>query len=417
MGVAMQAASRWTAALRRARACAAAVALALAVPPVAAVAADLAAASIEVMASRSDETAVVVRFSRADAPPAPQVFVLADPDRVVADLPLTDWRIAHAPSAAGLVRGVRWGLAAPGRSRLVVDLAAPAQVISVAAAPDGDGAALTMRLRAEHGRPAAAGISGSSFPIVPSPDAGRRSGLVVAIDPGHGGVDPGALHGDLREKDVTLAMAQALAQALTARGHHPALTREADVFVSLSARLQAARRAGADALISLHADTWRDGSASGASVYTLSEAASDALAARLAARENDADRTALAAYPGLAPDLSAALIDIARRGARGASERLGAALIGALRREGAADAGRPLRAAAFKILRAPDIPSALIELGFLSNPDDRARLSDPVWRAAAAEAMAEAVEIWAAEGLAPGVLHPVAGPARAASDD
>ncbi|MFN3614802.1 MAG: N-acetylmuramoyl-L-alanine amidase, partial [Rubrimonas sp.] len=248
-------------------------------------------------------------------------------------------------------------------------------------------------------------------------DGARRRGLVVAIDPGHGGVDPGALHGDLREKDVTLAMAQALAQALSDRGHQPALTREADVFVSLAARRQAARRAGADALISLHADPWRDASASGASVYTLSDAASDALAERLAARENDADRAALAAYPGLSPDLSAALIDIARRGARGASERLGAALIGALRREGAADAGRPLRAAAFQILRAPDIPSALVELGFLSNADDRARLADPAWRAAAAEAMAEALDAWAAEGVGPGVLHPVADPARVGSKD
>lgn len=402
--------------------------------------ADLAATAIEVVAPRANETTVVIRFGRVDVPPAPQVFTLADPDRVVTDLPLTDWRIAAAPAAAGLVRGVRWGLAAPGRSRLVVDLAAPAQVVSVAATPDGDGAALTLRLRGAAHAGAGAAHAASLAPSAPvgadasgaslwsdraihdraAPGSGlwggmRRRGLVVAIDPGHGGVDPGALHGDLREKDVTLALAQALALALADRGHHAILTRETDVFVSLATRLQTARLAGADALISLHADTWSDSSASGASVYTLSEAASDALAARLAARENASDVAALAGYPGLAADLSATLIDIARRGARGASERLGAALVDALAGQGAAAPGRPLRAAAFMVLRAPDIPSALIELGFLSNPGDRARLSDPEWRAATAQALAGAIEDWAADGVGPGVLHAVpAPPGRAA---
>jgi N-acetylmuramoyl-L-alanine amidase len=353
------------------------------------------AAAIE---ARGDRAAVTLTF----APPAafdlpPQAFALADPPRVVIDLPLVDWRIPAPPAGAGLLTGLRYGLAAPGRSRLVADLAAPATVAALRVAPTGDGGAtLTLRLRGATPdgpeRAAATGAIGRS--------GGGPHAPVFAIDPGHGGSDPGALRGGVREKDVTMAFARALAEALVARGAQPMLTREADVFVSLAARIGMARAAGADALVSLHADAAPGGALSGASVYVLSPTATDDLAHALAEGADAAEAAALAELPGVGSDVAAFMADMALRGAAEASERLGAALVSALAQSGPVLPSRPLRAANFRVLRAPDLPAALVELGFLTSAEDRARLTDPGWRRAAAAAMADALIAWAAAEIA-----------------
>jgi N-acetylmuramoyl-L-alanine amidase len=385
----MRGLARWAvaAALAAARAQGAAAA-----PP-----ARVAAAAIA--ATESETTVSLTLDAPLDAPLSP--FALDDPPRLVLDLPELDWAAAP-PAPAGLVAGLRFGLAAPGRSRLVLDLAAPARV--VAAAPAAGGARLTLRLApddparfaARAGWPPGAARH-EPGPAAPPPPAARR----IVLDPGHGGADPGAVREGLREKDVALAFARELAPRLAARGWRVTLTREDDRFVALSDRVAVAQRAGARAFLSIHADTVAQGDASGASVYVLSAQASDAEAAALAARENRADALGGLSLPAADDDVARALIALVRGPTMARSRDLGEALVAGLSARVPVLASAPLRGAGFRVLKAPDVPSALLELGFLSNAEDRARLADPAWRAEAAEAVAGALDAWAAAAPAP----------------
>ena len=365
-----------------------ALALTLACAPLWAVAAPLAALGVA-LGGAADGAAdrVTVTFDRA---PAFTLSTLNDPPRVVVDLPLTEWRADPPAAGPGLARGVRFGLATPGRSRLVVDLAGPART-SATLEPGADGVALTLTLRAQDAAAFAAGAAAA-----PPPPAAPQRAPIVAIDPGHGGIDPGAAQGGLIEKDVTLAHAQALRAALERAGLGVALTRDADVFLGLGARVALARAAGAEVLVSLHADAVPQPDVAGVSVYTLSARASDADAAALAARENRAELALDALFPGVESVIAHALLPRMRRETAAASARLGAALAAALAPAAPLLPGRPLRAAGFQVLRAPDMPAALIELGFLSSAGDRARLTDPAAIAAAAQALAAGIKAWLA---------------------
>lgn len=219
--------------------------------------------------------------------------------------------------------------------------------------------------------------------------------LTVALDPGHGGIDPGAVAPGLQEKAVTLGFARRLAARLREDGHATMLTREDDRFLPLQARVARARAAGADLMLSIHADSLQHGDLSGASVYVHAAAASDAAAARLAARENAAGRPGGGAFGEAGSDVARMLVALARPETVAASRRLAERLTAALSEGVGVLPSRPLRAAAFRVLEAPDFPSALIELGFLSSAEDRARLADPAWAEAAAEAVARAVGAWA----------------------
>ena len=363
-----------------------ALALTLACAPLWAVAAPLAALGVA-LGGAADGAAdrVTVTFDRA---PAFTLSTLNDPPRVVVDLPLTEWRADPPAAGPGLARGVRFGLATPGRSRLVVDLAGPART-SATLEPGADGVALTLTLRAQDAAAFAAGAAAA-----PPPPAAPQRAPIVAIDPGHGGIDPGAAQGGLIEKDVTLAHAQALRAALERAGLRVALTRDADVFLGLGARVALARAAGAEVLVSLHADAVPQPEVAGVSIYTLSARASDADAAALAARENRAELVLEAAFPGVESDVAHLLAPQVRRETAQASARLGAALVAALSAQPLLP-GRPLRAAGFQVLRAPDMPAALIELGFLSSPADRARLTDPAATVSTAQAVAAGLDAWA----------------------
>ncbi|MGF1660679.1 MAG: N-acetylmuramoyl-L-alanine amidase [Rubrimonas sp.] len=345
-----------------------------------------------------------LRFAGRPAPPH-RLGALTDPPRLALDF---DGARAFSPELdppAPPVRALRWGLAAPGVSRLIVELDPPALPARPRASrePGGDGR-LAFDLR-----PADAAVFAAFAEAAPAPEASAAAAppapvgpMVVAIDPGHGGIDPGAARGDLREKDVTLAFAFELAQALREAGFAPMLTREADVFARLGTRVARARAAGASALLSIHADALGEGAgaASGVSVYTLSAQASDAEAALLAERENQVDRLEGGALLGDGADLAQALIDLVRRETQSASQALGAALVAEIGARAPLLSGRPLRSAGFRVLKAPDIPSALIELGFLSSATDRARLSDPDWRARVAAGIAEALKRWRDAGAA-----------------
>ncbi|MCS6892621.1 MAG: N-acetylmuramoyl-L-alanine amidase [Rhodovarius sp.] len=228
------------------------------------------------------------------------------------------------------------------------------------------------------------------------PQQGGRDALpLVVIDPGHGGADPGAIGPQgTQEKRVVLAVALELRRRLEAEGRcRVALTRSADVFVPLRQRVEFARRRQAALLLSLHADALPPGQAAsirGASVYTLSTTASDPLAAALAQRENLADRAGGLALPSVSPEVQRILLSLMRAETRQGSERIARHTLAALRGEVPLLAN-PHRRAGFLVLKAPDVPSALIELGFLSHPGDEALLRRPAWRAKLAERLAQAV--------------------------
>ena len=240
------------------------------------------------------------------------------------------------------------------------------------------------------------------LPAVQGPaDASRP---LIVIDAGHGGHDPGA-SGPLggQEKAVTLALARAVRDALLKQGRvRVALTRDSDRFLVLEERAGIARRLGADAFVSIHADASEAGGASGATIYTLSDRGSDAVADRLAARENRADTINGVALGDKSDAVSSILVDLARREMRTRSQRFSALVL----REGKqvlrfhAD---PEREAAFVVLKTLDLPSLLIEAGYISNPSDARALTDPAWRADFGKSIAAAISIYLAQQESPGI--------------
>jgi N-acetylmuramoyl-L-alanine amidase len=216
---------------------------------------------------------------------------------------------------------------------------------------------------------------------------------IVVIDPGHGGIDSGATGGDgVLEKDVTLKFAQELARQLKAGGKlQPIMTRETDVFISLRDRVTVGRQNHAALFVSVHADTVRQNYVRGATVYTLSDDASDALAAALAEKENRSDILAGLALEDQPDDVADILFDFARRETRNLSVRFAKTLVNDLR-GGVALNGNPWRRAAFMVLKAPEVPSVLLELGYLSNKDDEKRFKSKGWPADEAEKVARAIE-------------------------
>lgn len=225
--------------------------------------------------------------------------------------------------------------------------------------------------------------------------------LVVVLDPGHGGIDPGAQADGLVEANLMLNFARELREQLIRTGDFEVvLTREADVFVSLPARVSIARAAGADVFLSLHADALVEGRALGTSIYTLSEKASDAASAALAARQDRTDILAGVDLSAQDDEIAGVLMDLARRETKPRTNALADTIVTALEQNDIALYKRPRQQAGFSVLKAPDIPSLLIELGFLSSKTDRVRLVDPDWRARFAQALAEALSLWALEDAA-----------------
>jgi N-acetylmuramoyl-L-alanine amidase len=228
--------------------------------------------------------------------------------------------------------------------------------------------------------------------------------LVVVIDPGHGGLDPGAEHGGTQEADVMLALAKELAAALARiEGVQPALTRTDDSFVALQERLTLARGVRADLLISLHADALEGPQATGASVYTLTTAATEAASQRMAERHESGDLLAGIDLSGQGDEVATILMDLARLETGASGDRFADQLVQAMRDTGAVLNSRPRRVAELAVLIAADFPSVLLEVGFLSNDADRERLTTPQGRAPIVAAVTLAVGRWAIEeqALAP----------------
>jgi len=334
-------------------------------------------------------------------------FTLADPYRVVVDLPQVTFKLPAKASeqSRGLVKAFRYGLIMQGGSRIVLDTKGPVRVEKsfVLDAAEGQPARLVLDLtpvdRASFLRNIA--LANRSAPNAkpseppPKPDGDARP--LVVLDPGHGGIDNGTkgAGGEL-EKDVVLAFTQTLREKLESGGkYRVAMTRTDDTFIPLGERVRFARTRNAALFISVHADALprNEGQAEGATVYTLSENASDAEAARLAEAENKADVIAGVDLTTEPDDVANILVDLAQRETKTFSMQFARTVVGELK-AAARLHKHPLKSAGFKVLTAPDVPSILVELGYMSTKDDLKQLMSAPWRTRTAQALVQAVDAY-----------------------
>jgi N-acetylmuramoyl-L-alanine amidase len=365
--------------------------------------------------SGPEGTRLVVDLS---APVRHQVFTIDNPDRVVIDLENTRLAMRNAmPGGQGQVRTVRSGPQAGGGLRIVLDLQSRQAVKSFLVAPEGAaGHRLVVELPpavpaagaapsvatpppaaplGEQVLAASASAMAREAPPINSPvkslsvAAAKGRDLVIAVDAGHGGQDPGAIgRGGTREKDVNLAIARRLAKAIDAEeGMRAVLTREGDYFLSLRGRIRKARELGADMFISVHADAVLDRNVSGSSVYVLSlRGASDEASRWLAERENAADLMGGVSLDDKNDVLASVLLDVTQKEAVSNSVDAAGSVLTSLRRVGHVHGNR-VRHAGFVVLKSPDIPSMLVETAFISNAGDERKLRDPGYQQRVAEAI------------------------------
>ncbi|KQT83581.1 N-acetylmuramoyl-L-alanine amidase [Aurantimonas sp. Leaf443] len=324
------------------------------------------------------------------------VLRLRNPDRVAIDFPSALPAAAlSAISANPLVSEVRHGLVAADRYRFIFKLAKPADAALTRDTVEGGEKitlAFTPAARPTGGVSAAAAPRETMVPTSAPAPREPKGRAVVVIDPGHGGIDNGAVSkSGTQEKAINLAFSRELAAALEKTGTvEVVLTRRDDTFIPLDERSQIGRRRKADLFVSIHADSIRHGDLRGATVYTLSDRASDDLASQIADSENAADRFAGPEGMEEKPEVFDILVDLTRRETVSFSEHFATSLVEGFGAHDVRLIKNPKRSAGFKVLRAPDMPSVLVELGYLSNPDDEKLLTDPVWRKRTAEAIAQA---------------------------
>ncbi len=335
-----------------------------------------------------------------------RVFTLDEPRRLVLDFREADFSGVKAADLLAVdapIASVRFGRFRPGWSRLVADLSEPLvpDEVGMNTDPNTGAAVLDVTLKPVDAQEFTTASGAPMDALWPMPQPETRQApveddrFVVVIDPGHGGVDPGAEREGLSEKELMLSIARALREALLRAGDvDVVLTRDQDVFVSLQSRVAQAHQAGGDLFVSLHADALSQGGAQGATVYTLSDEASDAATAHLAARHNRADIIAGADLTGSDDEIAGVLLDLARQETEPRSVSLAQSLVA-----GMADAGgpmnrRPLRRAGFSVLKSADIPSVLVEVGFLSSKRDLENLRDPAWRARIIDGIVDGILQW-----------------------
>jgi N-acetylmuramoyl-L-alanine amidase len=361
---------------------------------------------------------------------AVHAFPLADPYRVVVDIPQVTFQLPAAIGTAGrgLIKAFRYGLVMPGGSRIVLDLTGPAKIsnVSVLEAANGQPPRLVLELeqvdrttfvqslspenRPEL-RPAIATAREAPLPVSavpaepekpaapPSPPDPRP---VIVIDPGHGGPDNGTQWDGASEKNLVLAFALALRDRIEKSGKYRiVMTRTDDTFIPLDDRVKFARSQSASLFVSIHADALprHEGDAQGASIYTLSDRASDAEAERLAEAENKADAIGGVNLTEEPTEVADILIDLAQRETRMFSNRFAHLLMGDMKTVTRMHKN-PLKSAGFRVLKAPDVPSVLVELGYVSNKDDLEHLVSDNWRSRTVGAVAHAIDTFFAKRLA-----------------
>lgn len=337
-----------------------------------------------------------------DREPNYAIQLLKAPTRLVINLPAVDFSAQkQGPAIMGMLTDIRYGLSGFDKSRIIITTKTPFtvekdkiqqldsglwQLVIDVVTDNRQNFEKALKKQQDNDSIATNVISKS--PVKP---------FRIVIDAGHGGIDSGAegISG-IKEKDVTLAFARALQEQLEKNPKLDVfLTRDSDTFLRLNERVQKARTYGTDLFISIHADTINNNTMRGATIYTISDQASDDLARALAERENKADL--LDGLPAdETPEVADILIDLARRETLAFSIKFADSLVSTLSHNKINLIKNPHRYAGFQVLKAPDIPSVLIEIGYLSNKEDEQLISDPLWRAKTAEAIADAVQQFAA---------------------
>ena len=361
-----------------------------------------------------------------------RAFALADPYRLVVDLPQVSFHLPAGTGATsrGLVKAFRYGLVMPGGSRIVFDLTGPAKVTNsiMLDAANGQPPRLVLELEQTDAtsfmkalaaevqpqlKPAITDATATiappqTQPAAPAKPAPADPRPVLVIDPGHGGVDNGTRSGEETEKNLVLAYGLALRDRLEKSGkYRVVMTRTDDTFIPLDDRVKIGRAQKAALFVSIHADYLPrgEGDAQGATIYTVSDKATDAEAERLAESENRADAIGGVNLTQEPTEVADILIDLAQRETRTFSNRFARLLMGEMKNTTRMHK-HPLKSAGFRVLKAPDVPSVLVELGYVSNKGDLDHLVSDSWRSKTVGSMAQAIDVFLAKRLA------TAGPAN-----
>src|SRR5205809_958544 len=360
-----------------------------------------------------------------DKPVQFRAFALADPYRVVVDLPQVSFQLPAGVGVTGrgLVKAYRYGLVMPGGSRIVFDLNGPAKIAKsyVLEAANGQPPRLVLEFEevdrtafvqslAPESRPelrpaiaeANAAVERADAPVAPPSPPDKRP--VVVIDPGHGGVDNGtqAGGGDIMEKNLVLGFGLALRDRIEKSGkYRVVMTRTDDTFIPLGDRVKVARSESAALFVSIHADALKrgEGDAQGATIYTLSDKASDSEAERLADAENKSDAIGGVSLADEPTEVADILIDLVQRETKTFSNRFARMLMGEMKSTVRMHK-HPLKSAGFRVLKAPDVPSVLVELGYVSNKGDLEHLVSEAWRSRTVGSMAQAIDVFLGKRLA-----------------
>lgn len=359
------------------------------------------------MAGDAMHVRIVVNF---DKEPEPRWFLLRSPHRLVIDLPKTKFAIDPKElKARGLIKNVRYGDINAKTSRLILEAKGPFAIDRLDILPNEGKSTYRMvadlsaasQKAFDEALAEQAQTTGSTETTPKSERLGLRTGregqrFTIVIDPGHGGIDGGAAGpSGTVEKDITLTFANELREKLKADGRYNVfMTREKDEFLRLDDRVRIAREHEADLFISIHADTIRLKGIRGATVYTVSEKASDAEAQALADRENLSDQLAGITVEEENHEVADILVDLIKRETHSFSMRFARSLVGELSTT-VGLINNPHRFAGFKVLKAPDVPSVLLELGYLSNAKDEEQLKNAEWRGKAAASISKAIEVFA----------------------